>query len=119
MLIRFIFCVSGLIARCSFLLNYKRLSGRPLIFKSFSSLEVHEFDSLIAKIEAAYPAFMQKRLYSVDRKRKVGAGHPFKLRLNDRLLMLLMYYRLYVTSTLPSFLFDLWADKRAEEYTYA
>ena len=32
---------------------------------------------------------------------------PFKLPLNYRLLMLLMYYRLYVTSTLLSFLFDL------------
>jgi len=32
---------------------------------------------------------------------------PFKLPLKDRLLMLLMYYRLYVTSTLLSHLFDL------------
>jgi len=90
-----------------FLLNYKRLAGKPLIFKSFSSLKVHEFDALYAKIEEAYPAFMQKRLYREDRKRRMGAGHPFKHRLNDRLLMLLMYYRLYVTSTLLSFLFDL------------
>jgi hypothetical protein len=37
----------------------------------------------------------------------VGAGHPFKLPLRDRLLMLLIYYRLYVTSTLLAFLFDL------------
>ena len=90
-----------------FLLNYKRLSEKPLIFRSFSGLEVSEFDALYAKIGEAYPTFMQKRLYRVDRKRGVGAGHPFKLRLNDRLLMLLMYYRLYVTSTLLAFLFDL------------
>jgi len=32
---------------------------------------------------------------------------PFKLPLKDRLLMLLVYYRLYVTSTLLSHLFDL------------
>ena len=89
------------------MLSYERLSGRPLIFKSFSSLEVSEFDVLYAKVEEAYPVFEEKRLYRLDRKRKVGAGHPFKLPLNDRLLMLLMYYRLYVTSTLLAFLFDL------------
>lgn len=107
MLIRFISQAIWLIAGCSFLLNYKRLSGKPLIFRSFSSLEVSEFDALYAKIEEAYPTFEEKRLYRADRKRKVGAGHPFKLPLNDRLLMLLMYYRLYVTSTLLAFLFDL------------
>jgi len=78
-----------------------------LIFKSFSSLSVSEFDELYARIDEAYPAFEEKRLYRADRKRKVGAGHPFKLPLRDRLLMLLIYYRLYVTSTLLSFLFNL------------
>ena len=89
------------------MLNYGGLSKKPLIFRSFSGLEVPEFDALYAKIEEAYPAFEQKRLYRSDRKRRVGAGRPFKNPLNDRLLMLLMYYRLYVTSTLLAFLFDL------------
>jgi len=88
------------------LLNYERLSRKPLIFQSFSSLNVSEFDRLYAKIEEAYPVYEQRRLYRADRKREVGAGHPFKLPLNDRLLMLPMYYRLYVT-TLLSYLFDL------------
>jgi hypothetical protein len=89
------------------LINYKCLSRRPLIFRSFTGLEVSEFDALYAEIDGAYPAFEQKRLYRVDRKRTVGAGHPFKLPLNDRILMLLMYYRLYVISTLLAFLFGL------------
>jgi len=89
------------------LFNYEKLAGKPLIFRSFSGLKVSEFNELYAKIEEAYLAFMQKRLYREDRKRKVGAGHPFKLQLNNRMLMLLMYYRLYITSTLLSFLFNL------------
>lgn len=89
------------------MLDYGRLSKKPLIFRSFSGLEVAEFDVLYSKIEEAYPAFEQKRLYRSDRKRNVGAGHPFKLPLKDRVLMLLVYYRLYVTSTLLAFLFDL------------
>ena len=43
-----------------------------------------------------------------DRKRDSGAGgRPFKLDVKDRFLMLLVYYRLYITYTLSGFLFDL------------
>jgi len=89
------------------MLNYDVLSKKPLIFKSFTGLEVPEFNALHSKIKESHAAYEQKRLYREDRKRKIGAGHPFKLPLIDRLVMLLMYYRLYVTSTLLGFLFDL------------
>ena len=89
------------------MLNYDVLSKKPLIFKSFTGLEVPEFDALHSKIKESHTAYEQKRLHREDRKRKIGAGHPFKLPLHDRLIMLLIYYRLYVTSTLLSFLFDL------------
>ena len=47
-------------------------------------------------------------LRKVDRKRRYGAGRSFKLDTRDRLLMLLVYYRLYITYTLAvGFLFDL------------
>ena len=36
-----------------------------------------------------------------------GAGRPFKLDVKDRCIMLLVYYRLYITYTLAGFLFDL------------
>ena len=42
------------------------------------------------------------------RERKVGAaGRPFKLKVKERFLILLVYYRLYITYTLSGFLFDL------------
>ena len=47
---------------------------------------------------------LSKRKY---RKRDIGAGRPFKLDLENRFLMLLVYYRLYITYTLAGFLFDL------------
>jgi hypothetical protein len=37
----------------------------------------------------------------------MGAGRPFKLDLENRFLILLVYYRLYITYTLAGFLFDL------------
>ena len=42
-----------------------------------------------------------------NRKRAMGAGRPFKLDVKNRFLMLLVYYRLYITYTLAGFLFDL------------
>jgi len=89
------------------LLNYKLLSKKPSIFRSLTGLEVSEFDSFYAKVDAKYGEHETKRLSRENRKRKVGAGHPFKLQLQERLLMFLFYYRLYTSSTLTGFLFDL------------
>src|SRR3989337_3879517 len=89
------------------MLNYDVLSKKPSVFRYFSGLEVPEFDALNLKIKGRYAAFEQKRLARVDRKRAVGAGHPFKLSLTDRLLMLLVYYHMYPSSTLLGYLFNL------------
>jgi len=76
------------------MMNYDVLSRRPLIFKSFTGLEVPEFDALYSKTQESHTAYEERRLHREDRKRRIGAGHPFKLPLRDRLLMLLMYHRL-------------------------
>jgi hypothetical protein len=89
------------------MLNYDKLSRQPSIFTSFTDLKVPEFDALYTKIDEKYPKYEERRLQRPNRKRKVGAGHPFSLDLRNRLLMLLIYHRLYVTSTLLGFLFDL------------
>jgi hypothetical protein len=63
------------------------------------------------KISKRYEKHEIKRLSCKpkDRKRirKFGAGRPFKLDVRDRFLVLLVYYRLYITYTLAGFLFDL------------
>lgn len=89
------------------MLNYSRLSRKPLLFKSFTGLELAEFDSIYKEIESRYSQYELKRLSKRKRTRKVGAGNHFKLTVRDRFLMLLMYYRLYITHTLSGFLFDL------------
>jgi hypothetical protein len=89
------------------MLNYNVLSRKPLNFKSFTGLEVSEFDALYTKTQDSHASYEEKRLHREDRKRRIGAGHPFKLPLKERLVMLFMYHRLYVTSTLLGFLFNL------------
>jgi hypothetical protein len=88
-------------------MSYARLSKRPFSFRSFTGLAVSEFDVIAKDIESKYDEHERKRLSRRKRERKVGAGRPFKLKVKERFLILLVYYRLYITYTLSGFLFDL------------
>ena len=87
-------------------MSYARLSKRSLLFRSFTGLEISEFDVIAKDIESKYDEHERKRLSNRKRERKVGAGRPFKLKVKERFLILLVYYRLYITYTLSGFLFD-------------
>ena len=50
---------------------------------------------------------MNSKRQKPGRLRQPGAGHPFTLAVSDRLLMGLMYLRLYVSQSLLSYRFDL------------
>jgi hypothetical protein len=89
-------------------MSYARLSKKPLLFRSFTGLEISEFNAIYADIESRYSKYKRKRLSKRKRQRSFGAvGRPFKLKTKERFLMLLIYYRLYITYTLSGFLFDL------------
>ena len=91
--------------------SYERLSKKSLLFKSFTGLTVQQqFDDIYEKeIAKRYDKYEIQRLSkrNKDRERNIGAGRPFKLDLENRFLMLLVFYRLYITYTLVGFLFDL------------
>ena len=92
------------------MLSYDRLSVKPLLFKSFTGLTVKEFDNIYKKeISKRYEKYEIQRLSKRKNKRErsIGAGRHFKLDVKNRFLMLLVYYRLYITDTLAGFLFDL------------
>ncbi len=91
------------------MLSYDKLSRKPLLFKSFTSLSVEQFDDIYQKIEIKYANHETSRLliHDKDRKRAVGAGRRFKLVVKDRVIMVLVYCRLYITYTLMEYLFGL------------
>ncbi len=71
---------------------------------------MQEFDDIYEKkVTKRYAKHELKRLSKrkKDRERDIGAGRHFKLDVKNRFLMLLVYYRLYITYTLAGFLFDL------------
>jgi hypothetical protein len=89
------------------MLNYGILSKKPAYFRNFSGVQLDEFNTLNLQIKEKYTVYEKKRLIRRNRKRAFGAGHPFKLSLTDRLLMLLVYYHMYPSSTLLGYLFGL------------
>lgn len=89
------------------MLTVKKLKRKPEQFHAFTGLTPQEFDKLLAGVEPVYQGREQARHEKDDRRRQVGGGHPFTLPLAERLLMTLMYFRVYLTQGLLGFLFDL------------
>lgn len=89
------------------MLRYNFLKKKEDLFKRFTGLTLKEFDLVFEEVKLKYPEHEKKRLEREDRQRAIGAGRPFSLDLRNRLLMLLVYYRMYTTCILTSFLFDI------------
>jgi hypothetical protein len=80
------------------------------LFKSFTGISVQQFDDIYKEIESKYEKYEIKRLSykrKYRRERAIGAGRHFKLDVRNRVIMVLVYYRLYITYTLTEFLFGL------------
>ena len=90
------------------MLTYAKLTKTPTKFQRFTGLTVEEFDQLATDLEPMWKAAERKRLTSRTRQRVVGGGGQYKLRcFKDKLLVPLMYYRLYVTYELLSWIFGV------------
>src|SRR3569623_882398 len=89
------------------MMTVARLRRKPRHFQSFTGLTVPEFDRLLLEVEAAYAEQLHAQRERPERERAVGGGHGFTLSVADRLLMGLIYLRLYVTQSLLSYLFGL------------
>jgi hypothetical protein len=84
-----------------------RLKKNPSLFRRFTGLEVLQFEKLLAQLEPIYAANEQKRLGRKGRIRPIGGGAQFSLDLECRLLILLLYYKLYITHEFLGILFSL------------
>jgi hypothetical protein len=89
------------------MLTVKKLRRKPKHFHNFTGLTPQQFVELLTTVEPLYEQAEEQRLENPNRLRARGAGRNFDLELPERLLMSLMYFRLYVTQTLLGYLFDL------------
>ena len=89
---------------------YRKLSRKPRLFLSVTGMNHHQFQTLLPKFERIHETLEGKRKQKVvrtgkNRQRRVGGGAQFGNCLPDRLLMLLLYYRLYLTQQFMTLLF--------------
>lgn len=89
------------------MITVAKLRRKPHQFRTLTGLTVAEFDTLLAKFAPAYEIARLSRRCHPGRKREPGAGRPFALPVDARLLMALIYFRLYISQSLLSLLFDL------------
>jgi hypothetical protein len=89
------------------MMNLAKLRRKPRHFQAFAGVSITEFDQLLAEVTPAYEAVQSQAQQRPDRKRQPGAGRPGALDLPHRLLMGLIYLRLYVSQNLLAYLFEL------------
>ena len=66
-----------------------------------------QFDVIVIDVKKQHHLTEKARLSKRKRKRSIGAGRKFDLSIQDQLVMLLVYYRLYLTCELTGHLFGL------------
>jgi len=67
-----------------------------------------EFDAFVIRLTPLWSTAEEERLFRTDRVRATGAGHPYHLAtLEDKLLVVLMWYRLYCIYDLLGLVFDM------------
>lgn len=93
---------------CPVMLTYTKLAKTPTKLQRFTGLTVEEFDQLAAEVEPLWKAAERARLVERKRQRVVGGGGQYKLEsFKDKLLVPLMYYRLYLTYEVLSWMFGV------------
>lgn len=88
-------------------ISYQHLSQKPRLFKSFFGVSVAEFDELYRKVQTEWSQRERERLNQRTRQRALGGGRDYTLDLSERLLMTLLWLKLYLNTAVLGVLFDV------------
>ncbi len=86
---------------------YDKLRCRPAAFRSLTGVSVEEFDQLYKQVASDIDEYEEGRLSRRDRKRAIGGGASYTHDTRDRLLMAMIWLRMYPTYDVLGFIFDL------------
>src|SRR3954451_10092908 len=85
----------------------ERLLRRPATFRRLTGITPDAFRSPLPQVEAAWAQAQRRRRERPGRRRKPGAGPKPSLPVADQLLVLLFYYRTYVSHAFLGVLFSI------------
>lgn len=90
------------------MLTYKKLFDNPGKLLRFTSLTVIQFKTLSERLKPLWEDLERSRLTREDRIRSVGAGRKYQLTtIEDKLLLILVFYRTYAVYELLGWVFNL------------
>lgn len=87
--------------------RHDRLRKHPSVFRSLTGVPVGIFDALTADVAPALADAEFARRDRPDRRRAVGAGHPFGLSSADQVLLAVVWLRVYPTHAVLGYLFGV------------
>jgi hypothetical protein len=86
---------------------YEKLSRRSASFRNLTGLSLDEFEVLYQQVVDDIERYDETQLEQRDRQRAVGAGRRYQHDARNRLLMALIWLRIYPTYEVLGFIFDL------------
>jgi transposase len=86
---------------------YEELRRRPATFRCLTGMTVSQFEQQYEQVASDIESHEEKRLRRPDRKRAIGGGASHRLDGRDRVLMALIWLRVYPTYEVLGFIFDL------------
>ncbi len=89
------------------MITYEQAKQKPRAFRSITGMSISEFDELYQKLIPVWVRSERERLDRPDRRRAIGGGHPYALKLRERLLMTAVWLRLYLSTEALGFFFGV------------
>jgi DDE superfamily endonuclease len=92
------------------MMRYPQLARHPSVFRAATGLMVAEFDALLADVLPRLAAAERARRARPDRRRAIGGGRRPTLAPRDRVLLAVVWLRLYPTGEVLGYLFGVSED---------
>jgi hypothetical protein len=100
------------------MLSYAKVQNKPRVLQSLTGLSVAKFEKLLVSFEQAWQGYVEQHYINQTRRRRYGGGRSPQLKQTcDKLLFILVYFRLYPTQAVQGFLFGI-GQAQAHEWVH-
>src|SRR3990167_3532615 len=90
------------------MLTYKKLFNNPGKLLRFTGLNLFQLRTLVERLEPLWLKAEEERLTRNNRKRRIGGGRKYYLSpIEDKLLLILVFYRAYLNYEVLGLIFNL------------
>lgn len=99
-------------------MQYATLKNKPRTLRSLTGFNPTEFETLLPSFSVAWERFVSETFKQKGRKRAYGGGRKGHLKhLEDKLLFILVYFRIYPTQEVHGYLFGM-SQAQANEWVH-